>query len=153
MFQRLKTLLLVIFIFAAGSLAVPSQVSAQTQSWGGGCVASGDVATIQGLECLIANVFMVIITLIGFAGFVMFIVGSIKWMLSGGNTQAVDTARGTMTYAVVGLVVALSSFIILNMISEFTGVTSIVRFEIPRADDGLPGAPPGAPAPPSSPSP
>ena len=65
------------------------------------------------------------------AGFVMLIVGAFKWMLSGGNSQATEKARGTITYAVVGLIVALSSFIVLNLISDFTGMKTILKFVIP----------------------
>lgn len=121
-------------------------VLAQTQSWSGVCVAEslddsgdvqygqGEVATIQGLECLIANVFTVIITVIGLAGFVMFIFGAVRYMFSGGNTQHAQTARQMMTYSVIGLVVALSAFIIINLIANFTGVSIITRFGIPTSD-------------------
>lgn len=109
--------------------------SAQTGKWSGVCVAGSvtggeDVATIQGLQCLIANIFTVIITVIGLAGFVMFIWGSFTWLLSGGNPKGVENARNTMLFAVVGLIVALSGFIILNLISAFTGV-DVTRFFIP----------------------
>ncbi len=118
------------------SLVKAQVVSAQTQDWSGVCVGSaennaGDVATIQGLECLIANVFTVFITLLGLAGFVMFLVAGVRWLTSGGNSKGIETARNTMTFAVVGLVVALSSFIVINLIADFTGVNVIRKFVIP----------------------
>ena len=120
------------------TLAAPAK--AQTLTWSGVCVGntenSQDVATLQGLECLIANVFTVIITIIGLAGFVMFVIGGITWMLSGGDTSKVQSARGSMTYAVLGMVVALSAFIILNLIASFTGISLITQFRIPVAGDG-----------------
>ncbi len=132
-------LLLTLFIF------LPTQASAQTVPWSGVCVggpvddATGvqDVATIQGAECLIANVFIVIITLIGLVGFVMFIFGALKWMLSGSDTQGVKKAGSTMVYAVAGLVVALSAFIIINLIADFTGVNVIRYFKIPTSQRGF----------------
>lgn len=96
-----------------------------------------DVATVQGLECLIANIFTVIITLIGLAGLVMFIVGGFMWMLSGSNSGNTEKARNAITYAVVGIVVALSAFIIINLIANFTGVQTITKFIIPDSDTGL----------------
>lgn len=127
-------------LFAAYHLTA-SPAHAQTRAWSGVCVGSAegqeDVATIQGLECLIANVFTVIITVIGLAGFVMFVVGGITWMLSGGDSGKLQTAKGSMTYAVVGMVVALSAFIILNLIASFTGISLITQFRIPEADSGL----------------
>lgn len=121
------------------SLVFPAAALAQ-QEWTGVCVGTalgedigGDVATIQGAQCLIANVFSVIITIIGLAGFVMFVIGAFQWMLSGNNTKGVDTARQSMTYAVIGIVVALSGFIIINLIAAFTGIDAITQFVIPSS--------------------
>lgn len=111
----------------------PLPVNAQTSVWSDVCVYSEDteVATLQGLQCLIANILSVSLTIIGIAGFIMLIVGSMKWLLSGGNAQHVEKAKNTMTYAVVGLIVALSAFIILNLVAEFTGIQTILQFTIP----------------------
>lgn len=116
---------------------------AQTRAWESinqHCVVDG-VATIQGVSCLVANVLSVALTVIGLAGFIMLIVGSLKWLLSGGSSQNVDSAKKTMTYAVVGLIVALSSFMIINLIAQFTGVNVITEFFIPGSDTGLEGGP------------
>lgn len=119
------------------ALLLARPAAAQGNAWTGVCVGSQpgaeDVATIQGLECLLANVFLVIITVIGLAGFAMLIVASFRWLASGGNTKQVDTAKGTMTYAVVGLVVSLSAFIVLELLASFTGVGIIRTFSIPRS--------------------
>ncbi len=118
------------------ALSTATQVHAQGNQWTGVCVDSHmdkDVATIQGLECLLANVFSVTLTLIGLGGFTMLIIASFRWLASGGNSKQVETAKGTMTYAVVGLVVALSAFIALELIASFTGVGIIRTFSIPRS--------------------
>ena len=134
-----SVLLLGIFVFFFA--AAPAQ--AQTSEWTGKCVGpsdlrgsidASDVATITGLECLIANVFTVILTIIGLAGFVMTLFGSFQWMLSGGNTKGTELAKNTMTYAVIGLVVALSAFIFISLISTFTGISIITQFRIPNSD-------------------
>lgn len=117
------------------SFVIPAQAQAQTRAWSGVCLAgsSGDVPTIQGLECLIANIFTVIITLIGLGGFVMFILGAFKWLTAGSNSKNIDSAKRTFTYAILGLVLALSAFIIINLIADFTGVTVIKTFRIPTS--------------------
>ena len=71
------------------------------------------------------------------AGFVMLVVGSFRYLLSGGNAKGTETARNTMTFAIVGLVVALSAFIILSLIAQFTGVGTIMQFVIPDSDSGM----------------
>ncbi len=115
------------------SLVFPQITRAQTSEWSGICVYVEDqeVATLQGLQCLLANILSVALTVIGIAGLLMLVIGSMKWLLSGGNAQHVEKAKNTMTYAVVGLIVALSAFIILNLVAEFTGIPSILQFTIP----------------------
>lgn len=144
-------------IFLSLFLVLASPAMAQTQEWelfNRKCVGpesssvtgpkgtitttdATDVATIQGFGCLIANVFSVAIAFIGFAGFVMLVVGSFRYLLSGGNAKGTETARNTMTFAIVGLVVALSAFIILSLIAQFTGVGTIMQFVIPDSDSGM----------------
>ena len=96
------------------------------------CVMDG-VATIQGLQCLIGNLLGIAIPALGFIAFIMLVVSAFRWQLSGGNSKGKETARNTMTFVVVGIVVAISSFIILNLIASFTGVSSILDFTIPAA--------------------
>jgi len=111
-------------------------VHAQTQEWSeisGACVNNG-VATVQGIGCMIANVFSIALTLLGITGFVMIIYAALNMMLSGGNSQAVEKSKNTITFAVVGIILALSSFIILNLISSFTGINIIQDFVIPGSE-------------------
>lgn len=121
------------FVLLLTVLLVPPFAQAQgPQTWRGVCVAGpdGDVATIQGFQCLIGNILSVAVTGIGLAGFVMLIVGAFTYQLSGGSSKSAETARNTITFAIVGLVVALSSFIILNMIAAFTGINAVTQFTI-----------------------
>lgn len=46
--------------------------------------------------------------------FVLF--GGLKWMLSQGDKKQVEEAQKTLTYAIIGLVIVLLSFFILNLI-------------------------------------
>lgn len=46
----------------------------------------------------------------------------IQWTTSGGDKQKVASARARMTYAIVGLIVALSSFFFVNLIGGFFGL-------------------------------
>lgn len=107
-----------------------------TAAWSGVCVSGpdNDVATIQGAECLIANIFAIIITLIGMAGFAMMVIASFRYLASGGNTKHTEKSRNTFTYAVAGIVVALSAFIALRIVTDFTGINQLMEFRIPTSD-------------------
>jgi len=136
--MRLKTLAISAALLLT-ALALPAQVAAQTSGWSGVCVAGDitggeDVATLQGLQCLIGNFLTVILALIGLGAFVMIIIGSFRWMLSGSNPKGAEQAKNTITFAVIGIVVALSGFIILNLIASFTGLQEITTFKIPGSN-------------------
>ena len=133
--KNLKKIEKIILIIAA-SLYSATPVFAQTNTWSGECVggAGQDVATIKGIECLIANILTVAISLIGMVSFLMFIIGSVMWLVSGGSPEGTKKARDTLLYAVIGIAIALSAFIALNLIAGFTGVDTIKEFIIPSSN-------------------
>lgn len=57
---------------------------------------------------------MLIITVI--LSLIFLIVGGIQWIQSGGDKQKVAKARARITYTIVGLIVALVAFFIVNVI-------------------------------------
>ena len=60
-----------------------------------------DVLTIQGITGIVANILAIAISGIGFAGFIMMIVGSYQYLMSGGNSKGVEGGRNTITYALI----------------------------------------------------
>ena len=53
----------------------------------------------------------------------VFIIGAIQWMTSGGDKAAVESARGKVASAVIGLVILLLLFVILRLIGDFFGLS------------------------------
>jgi len=57
--------------------------------------------------------------------------GGIRWITSGGDKAKLDAARGTITAAIVGLILAFLAFFIISVITFlFTG-KSITNFTVP----------------------
>ncbi len=135
--------LILLFLILTISFFNTQIVNAQTVDWntreaelGVVCSVNG-VATIQGIMCLLANVISVFLTLVGLAGFVMLVFGSIKWLMSGGNSQSLESSKKIITFAFIGLFLALGSVLIINIIASFTGINVIERFFIPSSDTGV----------------
>lgn len=120
------------FLFLVSSFLLPAPVYAQGAVWGNNCVSSSDptVPQIQGLECLFGNVLKVIVTGAGIAFFIMFTIGGFQYMTSSNDPKAVAAASSTLTYAIIGLVGIIVSWLILSFIGTFTG-TPVTEFTIP----------------------
>lgn len=52
---------------------------------------------------------------------IFLLLGGIKWIMSGGAKDSVAKAKSTITYALIGLALALSSFIIFQILQQFIG--------------------------------
>lgn len=57
--------------------------------------------------------------------------GGIRWITSGGDKGKVDSARQTITAAIVGLVIAFLAFFILSLALSFFGL-SLSNLTLPR---------------------
>ncbi|HTK03147.1 MAG TPA: hypothetical protein VL401_00010 [Alphaproteobacteria bacterium] len=87
------------------------------------------IAKISDLEGIFKNV---VSAALGFAGIVLFILllsGGFKYITSGGDPKATEGAQKTITYAIIGLVLILVSYLILVLIQRITGV-NITEFKV-----------------------
>lgn len=73
---------------------------------------SGGV-TVQGTFRKVVNVLLFII---GAISVIMIIVGGLRYVISGGDSSAVNSAKNTILYAIVGLVVAFAAYAIVNFV-------------------------------------
>lgn len=96
-----------------------------------GCDLSNDgVPTIKCLEAVFGNIVSVVVTLTGIVLFIMLIVASFKYMTAGGDAKAAETSRKAMTSAILGLCLIIGAYLILRLLSNFTGL-DLLKFEIP----------------------
>jgi hypothetical protein len=70
------------------------------------------------LDVAFSNAAHLIIGLVGGLAVVFIIVGGLQMVLSAGNPKQVQTAKQTITYAVIGVVVAIMSYAIVTFIAQ-----------------------------------
>ena len=59
---------------------------------------------------------------VGILSVIMLIYGGLRYILSNGDSKKVDAAKNTILYAIVGLIIAMLSYAIINfIISLFLG--------------------------------
>lgn len=93
---------------------------------------SYEVANFRAFEVIFKNLLSIIIILAGIAVFVMLLIGGFGLLTSAGNPEKVKKAGGTITSAVIGLVLLLAIWFIFRFIEVFTGVeVTKIKFPIP----------------------
>lgn len=95
-----------------------------------GCLkgTNADVATLACIPALFSNVINALFAFSGTVAVFIIIFSGIKFITSGGDAKQVEGARKTLTYAVIGLIVVLIAYFIINIVSYVTGVTCIRQF-------------------------
>jgi len=67
----------------------------------------------------------VLLFIIGAVSVIMLIIGGIRYTVSGGDSAAVTSAKNTILYAIVGIIVAIMAFAIVNFVlGSFSGTTN-----------------------------
>ena len=72
---------------------------------------------LSGSGGIITNVINVLLGIVGVVAIIMIIVGALRMVLSAGNEKTVADARNTILYAVIGLIIAILAFAIVNFIT------------------------------------
>ena len=92
--------------FAANHLTDYANQSAQTGATGNG---DGLMKTLQGILSIALGV-------IGFISVIMIVVGGLQYTTSSGDTSKVTKAKNTIMYGVIGLVISILAYAIVNFV-------------------------------------
>lgn len=128
----MSLLLLISFLFA---LAQP--VQAQLRPWENtenpseNCVVDG-VPTLKCLDILFGNILFISSAFVVLVLFIMFLIGGFNYLTSFGNPEKIKKAQGTLKYAVIGLILFVVSFLIINLIDIIFlgGHGTLLKFNI-----------------------
>ena len=84
---------------------------------------SGGVSSSQGDDVpqdlagdVFKNVVNILLFIIGAVSVIMLIYGGIRYTTSGGNTNSVTAAKNTIMYSIIGLVVAILAFAVVQFV-------------------------------------
>ena len=101
----------------------------------GDCVVDG-IPTLKCLEVVFGNILFMASAFIVLTLFIMFIVGAFNYLTSFGNAERVKKAQGTLRMALLGFMIFVGAYLILNIIqliflgSPESGAPSLFKFEI-----------------------
>lgn len=115
-----SSLVLAFAVVTAGVVAQPAFAQTPEQSacegsggtWGGTTCTHG-TRTVPGTIKSVGNI---IIFITGAVAVLMIIIGGLRYTLSGGDQGSINGAKNTIMYAVVGLVVSVAAYAIVNLV-------------------------------------
>lgn len=61
--------------------------------------------------------------------------GGVKWIISGGDKEKVSGARSTIIAAIIGLILVILSYVILNFVLQLFGLGGINELDVPKLID------------------
>ena len=113
-------------IFQAVALSIPPAAFAAE------AIVPTQISGIDSIVTIISTVIRFILIVAFVAAFIMLLIGGIRWILAGGDEKAVAGARGTITAALIGLVIVLVAYAIIRLVEIFFNVSIITGgVEIP----------------------
>lgn len=94
----------------------------------------GDFSNVQDLTAagLIGGFIKLILVIASIVFFFILVIGGVQWIVSGGDKQKTEEARGRITAALVGLVIVFAAWAIAQLIGVFFGI-HIFNLNIPVA--------------------
>ena len=91
-----------------------------------------DPAQLSGIVAIIENIIKLLAPAAGIAFVIMLLFGGYQFMTSGGDPKAVGAARGTLTYAVIGIILVVSAWLILQLVGNITGANvTTIELDVP----------------------
>ena len=123
--QRYKAKALALFTILAGL-----SVSFTTPTYAAVICPTSDACQIGDAVGIIENIIKYLARAPAIAFLIMTIVAGFQFVTSGGDPKAAASARTTLTYAIIGIVLVIASWLILLVIKSVTGV-NVTNVQIP----------------------
>lgn len=120
----IKTFILSIAVGLAGVLTIPAAVAATDVISGTACSGAASANPLctsrngaeNNLRTQITNITNILMFILGTIAVIVIIIGGIMYVVSVGDPGKAKTAKDTILYAVIGLIVALAAGAIVNFV-------------------------------------
>jgi hypothetical protein len=75
-------------------------------------------ATLFGATGIFTTISNVMLFIVGAISVIMVIIGGLRYVISGGNSTNITAAKNTILYAIVGLIISIMAYAIINFVLE-----------------------------------
>ena len=104
-------------------LQYASTIMTHLAQWGGGMQAGANAArgseqpvNLFGNSGIFTSITNILLFVIGAIAVIMIIIGGLRYVTSGGNSASISAAKNTILYAIIGIVVALLAYAVINFV-------------------------------------
>lgn len=110
---------------STGSGSQPAPTSGTTKATQGAIVTLPNPIKCNDATCLVTQVIRYVLGIVAVIATMMFVWGGVLMLTSGGNSDQVRKAKETLTWAAIGVIVILMSWVIIKFVLQaVTGTTS-----------------------------
>ena len=99
----------------AGGSSNPAQAGANTAK------GSGMPSELVGVNGVFTRITNTVLYAVGIISVIMLIYGGLRYVVSGGDSKKVTDAKNTIIYAIIGLIVSILSYAIVNFVINAIG--------------------------------
>lgn len=123
---------LAVFLLVVASAVWPGVVGAAvtcpagySDTTGAGvCIPTSSGLSSASVSYILETFMKWLLGILGFLGVIAFVISGIQYLTSAGDDDSISTAKRNMKYSIIGVVVALSGFIIIQAVTTALSGTS-----------------------------
>lgn len=126
--KRIRTYVTVFILVILGACVVTPIASVGAESAfdaacsgnnsGSAVCREGQSAENSNTNSFVGNIVNTLLFIVGALSVIMIIIGGIMYVVSGGNSNTVSVAKNTLLYSIVGLIVSLLAYAIVNWVLQ-----------------------------------
>ena len=119
--KNIKQLIIAsMLVLGIGFVATPAYAACTS---GASCVedgleATGDTGGSKEIGPIIKDIVNALLFILAAVAVIMIVIGGIKYTISQGDSSAITSAKNTILYSVIGLVVAILAYAIVNFVVD-----------------------------------
>lgn len=99
----------------AGGASNPAQAGANTAK------GSGMPSELVGVNGVFTRITNTVLYAVGIISVIMLIYGGLRYVISGGDSKKVTDAKNTIMYAIIGLIISILAYAIVNFVINAVG--------------------------------
>lgn len=112
------SLILAVFTLVVAAAPLVGAFDGSVQSGADSARGTDQTANLFGSTGIFRTITNVLLFVLGAISVIMIIIGGLRYVISGGNSTAVTAAKNTILYAIVGVIVALLAYAIINFVLD-----------------------------------